>query len=70
MDTHGNLGSCSLSEVRTWDYEEIYASLADPDSGFDGPILNAAGEEDTSRLRFLLERAQLLDPEDRQFISP
>lgn len=49
---------------RDWSAEEIYKSLVMRSEGEDGPLIAAAGLDDSSILRLLLERIQLLDGED------
>ena len=49
---------------REWSAQEIYRSLVMRSEGEDGPLIAAAGLEDSSTLRLLLERLQLLDGED------
>jgi len=49
---------------RDWSAQEIYKSLVPRSEGEDGPLIAAAGLEDSSILRLLLERIQLLDGED------
>lgn len=49
---------------REWSAQEIYRSLVMRSEGEDGPLIAAAGLEDSSILRLLLERLQLLDGDD------
>lgn len=65
MDEYGRLESTPLEEVRNWDYDDIYFSLRPYLDTSEGAFIPASRSEDSSRLEFLLERAQLLDEEDR-----
>lgn len=65
MDSYGNLESIYIDEVRTWTDDEICESFYAPGETTTNPVLLAAGLQDTSRLRFLPDRAQLLDPKTR-----
>lgn len=49
---------------RDWSAQQIYKSLVMRSEAEDGPLIAAAGQEDSSILRLLLERIQLLDGED------
>ena len=49
---------------REWSAQEIYRSLVMRSEGEDGPLIAAAGLEDSSVLRLLFERLQLLDGDD------
>lgn len=49
---------------REWSAQEIYRSLVMRSEGEDGLLIPAAGLEDSSILRPLLERLQMLDGDD------
>lgn len=54
-----------IDDASTWDYATLFWSFWPPGEYCDGPTIAAAGLEDPRKLRFLLDRADLLDDEDR-----
>jgi hypothetical protein len=52
--------------AREWSVERIYRSLVMRTEGEDGPMIAAAGLQNSSVLRFLLERTQLLEDEEHR----
>jgi hypothetical protein len=52
--------------AREWSVERIYRSLVMRTEGEDGPVIAAAGLQNSSVLRFLLERTQLLEDEEHR----
>lgn len=65
MDRFGNFESTPIDEVASWSRADIYASLRARPEIHEGPAIMAAGLEDSARLQFLLERAQLLPEKTR-----
>ena len=52
--------------AQDWSQDEIYESLMPPDWADDGPFIAASGLQDSSALRRLLKRAQLLQKREQQ----
>jgi hypothetical protein len=55
MDGYGKIEHAAIDEVRSWTREEIRASLRSSGER-EGPVIMAAGLQDSSRLISLLER--------------
>jgi hypothetical protein len=68
MDRHGRIEYAAIDKVRSWTQEKIRASLQSSGER-EGPVIMAAGLQDSSRLASLLERAQLLDQKTRSEIA-
>jgi hypothetical protein len=69
MDSDGRIEYAAIDEVRSWTSGRICASLQGPSDFNEGPVIMAAGLQDSSRLASLLERAQLLDQKTRSDIA-
>jgi hypothetical protein len=69
MDKSGRIEDAGIDEVGSWTQGRICASLRGPSDFHEGPVIMAAGLQDSSRLASLLERAQLLDQKTRSDIA-
>jgi hypothetical protein len=69
MDRHDRVEYAAIDEIRSWTQGRICASLWGPSDFNEGPVIMAAGLQDSSRLASLLERAQLLDLMTRSDIA-
>lgn len=62
MDPSGNT---TVDGAETWDCDTLFWSFWPLMEFSDGPVIAAAGLEDTAKLQSLLDRADLLDDDDR-----